>query len=223
MTTPPPLWLQRLPNRLTVLRIIAIPIIVVLLQQGAARIPGEVFVPSWTDQVAAILFAAAAATDFFDGWIARRYNVQTLLGKLLDPLADKLLVVAALIILVGLHRLPSWIAVVLIVRDLGINAIRLAAHEDGHSIPSSLLGKSKTTLLDIGITGVIVGGTLWSFPFYTLGHLFVWAALIASVVSAIQYLTEYARADRRAAADIAEQPDYAPGAYAKNGESHPHD
>lgn len=193
-TVPP--WLRKLPNRLTVARIIAIPVVVLLLQEGAVQVRGEVLIPTWTDIVAAILFALAATTDFFDGWIARRYNVQSLLGKLLDPLADKLLVVSALIILVGLHRLQAWIAVIIIVRDLGINAIRLAAYEEGHILSSSWLGKSKTALLDIGITALIIGGPLYGLPFRHVGLAFTWAALIVSVVSGVQYLIDYAKAQK---------------------------
>lgn len=188
-----PLWLRRLPNQLTWLRIFCIPIVVVLMLQGAMY-TGEVFEPQRADIWAAAVFGLAAMTDFLDGWIARRFGVESLMGKLLDPLADKLLVVSALIILVGQQRLAGWIAVVLIVRDLGINAIRIAALEENIMINSSWIGKTKTALLDFGIVGLVINGTvLYVIPFRLLGLIFVWTAMVASVISAIQYLWEYAK------------------------------
>lgn len=194
-----PLWLKKLPNRLTALRILCIPAVVYLMSFGQLTQETIFFweaipiAPTAYDIAAAIVFATAAITDFFDGWLARRYHVETMLGKLLDPLADKLLVVSAMIILVEKHRLEGWIAVLLIVRDLGINAIRLAAVNEGIYIESSWMGKIKTTLLDIGIVGLIVHGvTLW-LPFHTIGHFFILLAIVASVTSALQYLFHYAK------------------------------
>ncbi len=190
-------WLKKLPNRLTYLRILCIPIVVYLLTYGDIAVDSWQFwhvkpiYPSATDICAAIIFAIAAITDFFDGLIARHFHVETMLGKLLDPLADKLLVVSAMIILVEKHRMEGWIAVVLIVRDLGINAIRLAAMDEGISIPSNFIGKTKTALLDIGIVGLIVYGYIGKIPFHYVGRLFIACALAVSLISAIQYLHSY--------------------------------
>jgi CDP-diacylglycerol--glycerol-3-phosphate 3-phosphatidyltransferase len=186
--------LKRLPNQLTALRILCIPLVVWLMVQGAHFEEGASFEVTVYDGWASAIFSLAAITDFFDGWLARRFNVETLFGKLLDPLADKLLVVSALIILVDKHRMAGWIAVVLIVRDLGINAIRIAALEESIDVPSSWLGKTKTFLLDFAIGFLAVNGTIWGFlPCREIGLAFLWAALFASVVSAIQYLVGYAR------------------------------
>ncbi len=191
-------WLEKLPNRLTFLRILCIPIVVYLMTYGDIAIETWQFwdvkpiSPSSTDIFAAIVFFLAAATDFFDGLIARRFHIETMLGKLLDPLADKLLVVSAMIILVEKHRMEGWIAVILIVRDLGINAIRLAAHEDGINIPSNFIGKTKTAFLDVGIIGLIVYGNIWKIPFHYLGHVSIACALAVSLISAGQYLFSYA-------------------------------
>ena len=194
-------WLRKLPNRLTFLRILCIPIVVCLMMYGV--MPNETwhfwdfwgikpFSPSLTDILAAIVFSIAAITDFFDGLIARRFQIETMLGKLLDPLADKLLVVSAMIILVEKHRMEGWIAVVIIVRDLGINAIRLAAHEEGIQIPSNFIGKTKTTFLDFGIVGLSVYGFIWKIPFHYIGPIFMLLALAVSLISAGQYLSAYA-------------------------------
>jgi CDP-diacylglycerol--glycerol-3-phosphate 3-phosphatidyltransferase len=186
-------WLRRLPNQLTLLRIACIPAVVALMNQGQVVAGlGDDIGWSKTDVAAGVLFAIAALTDFFDGWIARKYGVESILGKLLDPLADKLLVVSALIILVEKHRLAGWIAVVLIVRDLGINAIRLAAFEDNIMISSSWLGKTKTLFLDVGIVGLTVWSTWGFFSFSTWGMVAMWLALFVSLWSAGEYVLGYA-------------------------------
>lgn len=192
-------WLRKLPNRLTFLRILCIPIVVYLMTYG--DIADETWrfwnvkpiTPSNTDIIASIVFAIAALTDFFDGLIARKFQIETMLGKLLDPLADKLLVVSAMIILVEKHRMEGWIAVIIIVRDLGINAIRLAALDEGIQISSNFIGKTKTTFLDIGIVGLTVYGYIWKIPFHYVGHIFIVLALAVSLISAAQYLIDYAR------------------------------
>lgn len=192
-----PEWLRKLPNRLTYFRIFCIPLIVYLLtfeQNTDTKLYFWQTVPQTvtaTDLIAALIFALAALTDLLDGWIARRYHIETMLGKLLDPLADKLLIVSALIILVEKHRMAGWVAVILIVRDLGINAVRIAAMDDGIHIPSSFLGKMKTTLLDVGIIGLIIYSPLFSVPFHLFGHTFVYLALTTSVISGGQYLWFY--------------------------------
>lgn len=186
-------WLRRLPNQLTVLRIACIPGVVALMNQGnVLSVVGETIPLSMTDLAAAILFAIAALTDFFDGWIARKYGVETVFGKLLDPLADKLLVVSALIILVEKHRLAGWMAVILIVRDLGINALRLAAHEDNIIVSSSWLGKTKTFFLDVGIVGLTLSSVWGVFSFSFWGMVSMWLALIVSLWSAAEYIWDYA-------------------------------
>ncbi len=192
-TNPVSPWLRRLPNQLTWLRILCIPAVVLLMLDGNSVDRGVPHVISTTDILAAVVFALAALTDFFDGFIARRYGVETVLGKLLDPLADKLLVVSALIILVEKHRLEGWIAVLLIVRDLGMNAIRISAMEEDILIPSSWIGKTKTAFLDVGIVGLAVYGTVGGFSFALIGKACMWAALVASLVSAAEYLYGYAR------------------------------
>lgn len=189
-----PRWLMRLPNQLTWLRIACIPVVVTLLLEGQPVVPGQPFETQLVDIWAAVIFGIAAGTDFFDGWLARRFGAQTVLGKLLDPLADKLLVVASMIILVEKQRLAGWIAVVLIVRDLAINAIRLSALDDKIVIESSEMGKAKTLFLDFGIAGLMVHGTLWGIPWLWIGHISIGVALATSLLSAALYLQGYARA-----------------------------
>jgi CDP-diacylglycerol--glycerol-3-phosphate 3-phosphatidyltransferase len=123
-----------LPNVLTVFRILLVPVLVAALLSGAAR----------GDLLAAAVFAVASFTDALDGWIARRQKNESTFGKLMDPLADKLLVVAALVSLVSLNRLSAWVAMVIIAREFAVTGLRQLAMENGEIIPASIWGKLKT-------------------------------------------------------------------------------
>jgi CDP-diacylglycerol--glycerol-3-phosphate 3-phosphatidyltransferase len=125
-----------LPNVLTVLRILAVPVIVVALLDETPN----------GDALAAGVFALAALTDGLDGYFARSRNSITTFGKLMDPLADKLLIVAALVSLVSLDRLAAWVAMVIIARELAVTGLRAVAAERGVVISASWLGKVKTIL-----------------------------------------------------------------------------
>ncbi len=124
------------PNVLTVLRILLVPVLVVALL-GETR-DG--------DLLAAIVFAVASFTDLLDGWLARTRNSVTTFGKLMDPLADKLLIVAALVSLVSLNRLAAWVAMVIIARELAVTVVRMAAAQQGVVVPAGMFGKVKTCL-----------------------------------------------------------------------------
>jgi CDP-diacylglycerol--glycerol-3-phosphate 3-phosphatidyltransferase len=123
-----------LPNVLTVFRILLVPVLVAALLSEAGS----------GDLLAAAVFAVASVTDALDGWIARRNRSESTFGKLMDPLADKLLVVAALISLVSLGRLSAVVAMVIIAREFAVTGLRQLAMEQGHVIPASLWGKLKT-------------------------------------------------------------------------------
>jgi CDP-diacylglycerol--glycerol-3-phosphate 3-phosphatidyltransferase len=123
-----------LPNVLTVLRILLVPVLVAALLAEAGS----------GDLLAAIVFAVGSLTDVLDGWIARRQRSVSTFGKLMDPLADKLLVVAALVSLVAQDRLSAWVAMVIIAREFAVTGLRQLAMEDGHVISASPWGKLKT-------------------------------------------------------------------------------
>src|SRR5919112_659021 len=124
------------PNLLTLLRILLIPVLAAALLSGIES----------GDIVAAIVFAIASFTDALDGWIARRNKDVTTFGKLMDPLADKLLVTSALVSLVALDRLQAWVAMVIIAREFAVTGLRQIALEQGHVVAASVWGKLKTTL-----------------------------------------------------------------------------
>jgi len=161
-----------LPNLLTVLRIMLVPVLVVALLGNT---------PSG-DVLAAVVFALASLTDFVDGWLARARDSITTFGKLMDPLADKLLVIAALISLVSLSRLPAWVAMVIIARELAVTVLRLGATQAGVVIAASQMGKVKTVLQIAAILALIAvhGRPLWV-------SLLVYVMLIVTVVSGLDY------------------------------------
>jgi CDP-diacylglycerol--glycerol-3-phosphate 3-phosphatidyltransferase len=161
-----------LPNFLTLLRIVAVPVIVVALLDETPN----------GDALAAIVFALAAFTDGLDGYIARRRKAITTFGKLMDPLADKLLIVAALISLVSLDRLAAWVAMIIIARELAVTGLRTLAAEQGVVIAASWLGKVKTALQIAAVFALII----WD-PSPTWVDVLVYVAVAATVISGADY------------------------------------
>jgi CDP-diacylglycerol--glycerol-3-phosphate 3-phosphatidyltransferase len=160
------------PNFLTVVRILLVPVLVVALVGHGND--GDVF--------AAIVFALASVTDFVDGYLARSRDSVTTFGKLMDPLADKLLIVAALISLVSLHRLAAWVAMVIIARELAVTVLRMGATQAGVIIPASNLAKVKTCVQIAAILSVIAvhGHPAWV-------DALVYVAVAITVVSGLDY------------------------------------
>ena len=173
-----------LPNTLTVLRILLVPVVVVALLDETPN----------GDAIAAGVFALAAFTDSLDGYIARQRNAVTTFGKLMDPIADKLLIAAALIALVSLDRLAAWIAMVIIAREFAVTGLRLVAAEQGVVIQASWLGKVKTSLQVAAIICLIAfnPAPLWV-------DLLVYAAVAATVISGIDYFFGFRRLHRASA------------------------
>ncbi|MFI5026359.1 MAG: CDP-diacylglycerol--glycerol-3-phosphate 3-phosphatidyltransferase [Solirubrobacterales bacterium] len=161
-----------IPNALTMLRIVTVPVIVVALLDETPN----------GDVIAAALFSLAALTDGLDGYIARRRSQVTTFGKLMDPLADKLLVVAALIALVSLDRLAAWVAMVIIARELAVTGLRSLAAERGVVVSASWMGKAKTALQVAAIVALIV----WD-PTPVAVDLLVYLAVAATVISGADY------------------------------------
>ena len=172
-----------LPNGLTILRIMAIPIIVLLLFY-----PGKI-----ASFVASIIFLFAAITDGLDGYIARRQNIVTTLGKFLDPLADKLLVITSLIMLIHLGRVPAWIVAIIAGREMAVTGLRAIAINEGIIISASQLGKYKTLLQVIATTTLICHYSYYSIDFHNVGMIFLWAALVLTVWSGLDYFRGFFR------------------------------
>ena len=161
-----------LPNLLTVFRILLVPVLAAVL---LAEVPGG-------DAVAAGVFALASATDVADGYLARRHAQITTFGKLMDPLADKLLVTSALVSLVALDRLEAWVAMVIIAREFAVTGLRQLAMEQGHVVAASVWGKLKTGLQ---VAMVLVLIIVDSRPLPV--DLLVYATVIVTVLSGADY------------------------------------
>jgi CDP-diacylglycerol--glycerol-3-phosphate 3-phosphatidyltransferase len=184
-------------NRVTLLRVMFIPVfLVVLLGEWPSFIPAPAGWLAMQPWIAALVFALVAATDAVDGYLARSRNEVTTFGKFVDPLADKLLVTAALVALVDLNRLPSWIALVIISRELIVSGLRMVAVAEGKVIAASWYGKVKTILQIIAIVGFIVmgspllddiGGTGFGRLFTGLAWIIMAAAIIVTLLSMVDY------------------------------------
>lgn len=189
---------MNLPNKLTIFRVILIlPFVVLLLgnHQGwgwfQSLFGGGSYVPEY---LALAVFIIASLTDLLDGKIARKYNLVTNFGKFMDPLADKLLVCAAMILLVEMGRIPSWIVVLIISREFIISGFRLIASDKGVVIAASYWGKFKTTFQMIMICMMIVedapflaglgGGKLFGI----LTDVIMWIALLLTLISLVDYI-----------------------------------
>ena len=183
-----------LPNVLTVLRILLVPVLVAALLQQAGS----------GDALAAIVFALASVTDALDGWIARRSKRTTTFGKLMDPLADKLLVTAALVSLVQLQRVSAWVAMVIIAREFAVTGLRQLAMEHGTVMPASIWGKLKTVFQ---VAMVLVLITVDGSP--TWVDILVWVTTAITVVSGADYFFGFRsllQARRKAASGNAVEP-----------------
>ena len=168
------------PNLLTLMRIALVPVLVWLLMYPA---PG----PS---AMAAGVFFVATLSDFFDGYIARSYGSGTTLGKFLDPLADKLVIAAALIMLAAMPRtprVPAWMVVVLVARELAVTGLRAMAAAEGKVMAAEELGKYKMVLQSIAIQALLIHYVYWHVDFFAAGMFVMWIALVMTVWSGVDY------------------------------------
>lgn len=188
---------MNLANRVTLARIVLIPVFLVVLLGSA---PAWLSLPAWwrlaQPWIAALIFIALAATDAVDGYLARSRNEVTTFGKFIDPLADKLLVTAALVALVDLERLPSWIALVIISRELVVSGLRMVAVAEGRVIAASNTGKVKTVLQIVAIAGFLLkdSQTLDTWLGASGAAVFqgvAWAVMGAAVVMTIVSMVDY--------------------------------
>ncbi len=182
-----------LPNLLTMGRVAVIPLVILLIDRGSPK-------DCWW---AALVYSAAALTDLIDGWLARRMHVVSVLGKFLDPLADKLLVMAVLIYMVPMGRIPTWAVTLLLARELSVTGLRSIASSEGVVIAAGDDGKSKTALQMVGLLCLILG-----YPYHLtlgpidlgevdlvyVGRALVYVSLVFSIMSALSYTRLFAEA-----------------------------
>ena len=178
-----------LPNALTLTRIFLVPLLVVVL---LTKVEWPVMGIS-SQVLGAAIFGVASLTDWLDGYVARRRKQVTTLGQLMDPIADKLLIAAALISLVQMDAAPAWMVAVVIGREFAVTALRSLAYSRGMVIVSSSLGKAKMASQVTAILLLILGHNGYR-PFFVLGQIAMWVVVATSVVSAIDYYRSYSRA-----------------------------
>ncbi|MBB6452853.1 CDP-diacylglycerol--glycerol-3-phosphate 3-phosphatidyltransferase [Salirhabdus euzebyi] len=183
---------MNIPNQITISRILLIPFFILLLtipfDWGNISI-GERILPV-SHLVAALLFIIASTTDWVDGYYARKYNLVTNLGKFLDPLADKLLVSAALVMLVELALAPAWIVIVIISREFAVTGLRLVAAGEGTVLAAGQMGKLKTWIQIVAISALLLHNFPFSFIGFPFATIALYAALIITVVSGVDYFVK---------------------------------
>ena len=184
---------MNLPNKLTLLRVVMIVPFVLCLLASHQKWQFLGGAADYLEYVALLIFVLASLTDLIDGKSARKYNLVTNFGKFMDPLADKLLVCAAMIVLVEMGRIPSWVVIVIISREFIISGFRLIASDNGVVIAASYWGKFKTTFQMLMICMMIVMDTpLFAVlpAFSGVTYAVMWIALVLTVVSLIDYLVK---------------------------------
>lgn len=166
---------MNLPNKLTLIRIFLIPVFVVLLLYRNYN-------------YAAAVFVVASATDALDGYIARKYNLITNFGKLMDPLADKLLVTSALVCLVELGDIPAWMVIIILSREFTISILRAVASSAGKVIAASKWGKAKTITQMIAIISILFRNYPFEFIHFPFDRIVLWLAVLMTIISGLDYV-----------------------------------
>jgi CDP-diacylglycerol--glycerol-3-phosphate 3-phosphatidyltransferase len=182
-----------LPNILTMMRIAAIPLMAALLLSPTQP------AGFW----AAVVFALASITDWLDGYLARRMGIVTIFGKFLDPIADKLIVMAAMIMILPFDRVPAWMVLVILGREIIITGLRGIASSEGIVIPASDLGKFKTIFQIVAILGLLLHYDYnWLFGIHhqlvhvnmhNVGMFYLWIATLLTIWSGVDYLVKFIR------------------------------
>ncbi|MDR0569905.1 MAG: CDP-diacylglycerol--glycerol-3-phosphate 3-phosphatidyltransferase [Clostridiales Family XIII bacterium] len=168
---------KNLPNALTLMRVLLIPVFIVALMTGR-------------DLAAGLVFVIASLTDLLDGYIARKYDLVTNFGKLMDPLADKLLMMSALVCLVELGEIRAWMVVVMLGREFAVTGLRSVAAGEGHVLAAAFSGKLKTFVQALAILALV----LRNRPFESIGlpvaAVLLWAALLLTVYSGAEFIVK---------------------------------
>ncbi|RKQ37544.1 CDP-diacylglycerol--glycerol-3-phosphate 3-phosphatidyltransferase [Oceanobacillus halophilus] len=180
---------MNLPNKLTISRILLIPIFIILLsipfEWGTWNI-GHTDLPV-SHFIAALIFIIASGTDWVDGYYARKYNLVTNLGKFLDPLADKLLVSAALILLIEIGLAPAWVVIIIISREFAVTGLRLVAAGEGMVLAAGNMGKIKTATQMIAIAVLLLHHFPFSYIGFPFGSIMLYIALFFTILSGFDY------------------------------------
>ncbi len=183
MSSTIPAWKRQLPNWLTTSRILLVPPLIFAMGRDS----------SWGGGVSAALFILASLTDYLDGKLARKYQIESPYGKFLDPVADKILVTSVLVYLIPTGRLDAIMVVILLARDTLIGGLRSAAAANRVVIAAGTVGKWKTAIQMFAIPCILVHEPIWGIPIGTIGYWILWASVALSVWSGLEYLWSYYR------------------------------
>ncbi|HUH65543.1 MAG TPA: CDP-diacylglycerol--glycerol-3-phosphate 3-phosphatidyltransferase [Syntrophales bacterium] len=173
--------LLNVPNTVTLLRITVIPVLFFLLLA-----PGEL-----GSLIIGGLFILAALTDLLDGYLARRYGAVTVMGQFLDPIADKLIVNTAMILMIPIGRISAWIVAVIIIRDFVVDGIRAISQSEGHIIQASRLGKRKTLCQVFAVSALMIHYPLFGADAHAVGTVILYIALVMSLWSGVDYFIKF--------------------------------
>jgi CDP-diacylglycerol--glycerol-3-phosphate 3-phosphatidyltransferase len=188
-----------LPNLITLARIALIPLVLISIDNYSPRLSA----------LSCIVFLIAALSDALDGYLARRLGLVTVVGKFLDPLADKLIVLSTLVMLVNNGRAPAWLVIVLMARELAVTGLRAIASQEGFVIAAGRGGKTKTALQLVGISFLLVHFSYdlllvdYTLDFHEVGIYLLYVSLVMSVLSAVEYFRFFARAAQKQAEELA--------------------
>ena len=172
---------RNLPNALTIVRLACIPIVLIYL-----NFPGRL-----GSFLAALFLGLAFITDILDGFFARKYGTITVFGKFLDPLADKILISVTMIMLIPLHRIPVWMVIVIIAREMAVTGLRGIAVNEGIVIQARTLGKYKTVFQAASLLGLCLHYSYFNINFHVVGMTLLWGALVLTVWSAWDYFRQF--------------------------------
>ena len=181
---------MNLPNALTISRIFFVPLLVVVL---LTNFEGRNIAGMPTELVGAAIFGIAAITDWVDGYLARRRKQITMLGQVIDPLADKLLTCAALISLVHMDLVLTWMAALIIGREITVTTLRSVAYARGVPMPASRMGKAKMIAEVVAILALILahGSDGLRAPLYWIGQVALWVVVVTALMSAFDYFRRF--------------------------------
>ncbi len=182
-----PLAAWNIPNLLSLFRLLAIPFVVFSL----------FFSGPLASFMAALIFSLASITDLLDGYIARQQKTETPIGKLLDPMADKLLITSAMIMLISLGRIPAWIVVLIVGREIAVTGLRGIASVQGIVIAASNWGKAKTVFQSIALIGLLLHYEYLGINFHLLGMILLGIALVITLWSGLDYFFKFYRAHQK--------------------------
>jgi CDP-diacylglycerol---glycerol-3-phosphate 3-phosphatidyltransferase len=178
-----------LANKITLARIFLVPVVMIflLVRFDIGHIQIGSVILKMNEMIATFIFILAAVTDGLDGYIARKNKMVTNLGKFLDPLADKLLITAALVSLVEMQRLDAWIAIVIISREFAVTGLRLIAAAEGYIIAASPLGKLKTIIQIVAIVSLMLNNVPFSTISFPFSLVATWLAVLITIISGLDY------------------------------------